>query len=55
MVKFSDIMLDSKIYLYAGAMPMNRRKTIPFIGVSDQIENETCVDHRVFTLFVSRI
>ena len=45
MVKFSDIMLDSKIYLYAGSMPMNRRKTIPFIGVSDQIENEVHIRH----------
>lgn len=45
MVKFSDIVLNDKIYLYAGIMPHDRCIKIPFIGVCPEFENDNHIQH----------
>jgi SAM-dependent methyltransferase len=45
MVKFEDIKNNKNIYLYAGDLPNDRRKNVPFIGLSLNNENQYNIRH----------
>lgn len=45
MVKFEDIKNNKNIYLYAGDLPNDRRKNVPFIGLSLDSNNHYTIRH----------